>query len=217
MKKENKVSFLAPFLLLGAFAAWTLLLRYADVRPVGPGGSSVGLAGLNCFFRDLTGTHLWLYTLTDWLSLLPLGLMPGFSLLGLSQWIRRKGLFRVDRSLLLLGVFYLMVLGAYLFFEALALNYRPVLIGGRLEASYPSSTTVLVLCVMGTARMQLKARLRSDRAKRVLLRMLDGFTVFMILGRLVSGVHWFSDIVGGILLSLGLVLLYRAAAGLKEP
>ena len=35
-------------------------------------------------------------------------------------------------------------------------------------------------------------------------------------GRLVSGVHWLSDIVGGMLVSAGLVMIYHALCNVKE-
>ena len=147
-----------------------------------------------------------LYTITDWLSLVPAAFGLGFALTGLWQWIRRKSILKVDRSILLLGVFYAVVLAVYLFFEKVVINYRPVLIGGVLEASYPSSTTVLVLCIMPTAVMQL----RSHAQKKGIIMAITAFTVFMVIGRLLSGVHWVTDIIGGILLSTGLVLLYDA-------
>ncbi len=151
-----------------------------------------------------------LYTVTDWLGLVPLVVALGFALLGLFQLIRRKSLWKADRSLLVLGRFYLMVMGAYLFFERTAVNYRPVLIDGYLEASYPSSTTMLALCVLPTAMLQLKERIRSRRIRRGILVALGGLTALWVLGRLISGVYWVTDIIGGGLFSTGGVLLYQA-------
>jgi len=195
--------------VLALFALWTAAVRLVDVQPVGPDGSSVGLAVINRFVHSLTGVHLSLYLLTDWLSLIPVGIAAGFALLGLKQWIERKHLFRVDRSLLALGGFYALVMACYLFFELLAVNVRPVLLGGTLEVSYPSSTTLLVLCVMPTAIMQLNARIQKPVFRRWITFAMKAFAVLMVLGRFISGVHWFSDIVGGLLLSAGLVLMYR--------
>ena len=189
---------------------WTLAVRRLDLRPIGPWGFSVGFAGLNGRFHRLTGIHMGLYTVTDWLGLVPLVVALGFALLGLFQLIRRKSLWKADRSLLVLGRFYLMVMGAYLFFERTAVNYRPVLIDGYLEASYPSSTTMLALCVLPTAMLQLKERIRSRRIRRGILVALGGLTALWVLGRLISGVYWVTDIIGGGLFSTGGVLLYQA-------
>ena len=198
--------------MLGLFALWTAAITAVDVQAIGPQGSRVGLAGLNGWIHGLTGVHMWLYALTDWLSLIPLLLVLGFAILGLTQWIGRRSLLKVDRSILTLGGFYATVLGIYLFFEKCIVNYRPVLIEGKLEASYPSSTTVLVICVMITAAMEFQNRIQNPRKRRWITRMITIFTVLMVIGRLLSGVHWFTDIVGGILLSTGLVMLYGAVS-----
>ena len=210
LKKEIQKSFCMAIALLTAFALWTAALLLIDVRAIGPDGSSVGFASLNRYVHELSGVHMRLYVITDCLSLLPLAFMLGFALLGLTQWIRRKQLGRVDLSILILGGFYFAVMAAYLFFEAFAVNYRPILINGCLEASYPSSTTMLVICVMATAVMQLNERIGNERLRRCLSLAITVFSLFMVMARLVSGVHWFTDIVGAALLSAGLVTLYRA-------
>ena len=193
-----------------AFAAWTALVCFADVRPIGPLGTSVGLGGINQWVHTLTGVHFALYDLTDWLGLVPIAVCMGFGVLGLVQWIRRKDLRKVDADILALGGFYAVTVAAFVLFEVLAVNYRPVLIDGVPEASYPSSTTLLVMCVMPTAMLQLHKRMQKKWLRRFLLLVLAAFTAFMVVGRLICGVHWFSDIVGGGLLSAGLVTLYAA-------
>jgi undecaprenyl-diphosphatase len=196
--------------LLAAFVLWTALLTRVDVRPIGPNGSTVGMATLTAAFHRLTGVHITLYTVTDWLGLVPVAMCVGFGTLGLVQWIRRKRIGRVDRSLLALGCFYVAVLGVYLLFEKLEVNYRPVLIDGCLEASYPSSTTLLTLCVMPTAATQLWGRIKRKTLRCCVVCAILGFTLFMVVARLVSGVHWLTDILGGVLLSGGLVAGYEA-------
>lgn len=216
MKLKTKRNFCIAAVCLLAFVLWTLAIQLLDVAPIGPQGSSVGFAALNGTFHDLTGVHMRLYTITDWLSLIPVGFVFGFALLGLVQWIRRKHILKVDYSILVLGGFYILVLAAYLLFEELAVNYRPVLIGGILEASYPSSTTMLVLCVMTTASMQLSERIQNSTFRKAVCHGIHAFTAFMVVGRLLSGVHWITDIIGGALLSAGLVMLYHAVVGLKR-
>ena len=194
--------------LLASFALWTALVRLADVQAIGPEGSVVGFATLNGSVHKLTGVNWILYAVTDWLGLVPIAVALGFAVLGLAQLISRKSLWRVDRSILALGVFYFVVMVAYLFFEAVVINYRPVLIDGRLEASYPSSTTLLVMCAMPTAAIQLNARIKDNLLRRIATISVVAFTAFMVVGRLISGVHWITDIIGGALLSAGLVETY---------
>lgn len=216
MKKTSGKLLGIAGMLLAVFVLWTLAVQHIDVQAIGPNGSSVGFAALNGWVHKLTGVHMGLYVLTDWLGLVPMGFVLAFAMLGLVQWVRRRKLFRVDHDILVLGGFYLLVLILYLVFETVVVNARPVLIDGRLEASYPSSTTMLVLCVMPTAMMQLRARLRNTKMRTVVLMILAVFTVCMVVGRLIAGVHWFTDIIGGVLLSAGLIVLYRAVEKMME-
>jgi undecaprenyl-diphosphatase len=202
-----KKKWILAFALLTAFALWTVALCYIDVQPIGPRESSVGFAALNGFVHRLTGVNMTLYTITDWLGLVPVVIGFGFAILGLVQWIKRKNILKVDSDILILGVFYILVLAVYILFETVIINRRPVLINGYLETSYPSSTTLLVLCVMPTAALQFRNRTKGIW-KKIILAAIAAFVVFVIGGRLLSGVHWFSDIVGGILLAGGLVMLY---------
>ena len=190
------------------FVLWTVALHFVDVRAIGPGDSSVGFASLNKLIHNSTGVHMSLYTITDWLGLVPLCFIMGFGVLGLCEWIKRKNLFKVDYNILVLGGFYIVVMAIYIFFEMFVVNYRPILINGYLEASYPSSTTMLVMCVMPTAIMQFNTRIKNSIFRRCVAFIITAFIVFMVIGRLVSGVHWFSDIVGGAMLSSGLVMIY---------
>ncbi len=194
--------------LLVLFSIWTVALRFVDVEAIGPRGSSVGFATLNRFVHNLTGVHMSLYIITDWLGLVPICFMVGFGILGFCEWIKRKNLLKVDYSILTLGGFYIVLMIAYMLFEMLSVNYRPILINGILEASYPSSTTMIVMCVMPTTIMEFNARIKNNVCRRCVHILMIAFIAFMVIGRLISGVHWFSDIIGGMLFSGGLVLLY---------
>ena len=208
MEKKSKKRLALGVSLVVAFVLWTVLVRFVDVQAIGPDGSSVGFATLNRFVHELTGVNWILYTVTDWLGLVPIAVALGFAILGLVQLIKRKSLWKVDYSILALGVFYIVVMVAYIFFEIVVINYRPTLIDGYLEASYPSSTTMLVMCVMPTAAIQLNVRIKNTVFRRCAVIIIVAFTAFMVIGRLISGVHWISDIIGGALLSAGLVIIY---------
>lgn len=208
MKKQNQKKTYIGIGLLGLFVIWTVALCYVDVGKVGPYGSEVGFSTLNKIVHNITGVHMVLYNITDWLGLIPLCCIIGFGILGLAQWIKRKKLKKVDYNIRTLGIFYIVVMAVYVFFEVFIVNYRPILINGILEASYPSSTTVLVMCVMPTVIMQVNERMENTVLRRCIVAATVAFIVFMVAGRLISGVHWFSDILGGAMLSAGLDMIY---------
>lgn len=217
MKKKTQRNFCITGCLLLAFMLWTMLIQYVDVQAIGPKESMVGFATINSAFHDLTGVHMLIYTITDWLGLVPLLVVLGFAILGLIQLIKRRSLLKVDYDILVLGGFYIIVLATYVLFEICIVNYRPILIDGFLEASYPSSTTLLVMCVMPTAMMQFHERIANLIARATIQYIILAFTIFMVIGRLVSGVHWFTDIIGGILLSGGLVMMYYSVRNVRKP
>lgn len=150
------------------------------------------------------------YAITDWLGLIPLFVCMIFGVIGMVQLIKRRSLFKVDYDIIFLGIYYIIVIFGYLVFEMIPINYRPILIEGFMEASYPSSTTLLVLSVMPTLIFQVNLRLKNVSVKKMICILTSIFSAFMVIGRLVSGVHWFTDIVGSVLLSAGLFCIYKA-------
>ena len=208
---KEKRNLLAGAGLIGAFALWTVLIRCVDVQAVGQNGTKIGFAGFNVWFHRLTGVHMTIYTITDWLGLAPIFICLCFGALGFVQLVKRRSLLKVDPDILLLGIYYVLVIACYLIFEMIPVNYRPVLIEGRLEATYPSSTTLLVLSVMPTLWLQANRRVSNAMIRKAVAVFVVTFSVFMVIGRLVSGVHWATDIIGSVLLSVGLYMLYRSA------
>lgn len=210
MKRNGKRVLIAGCMGVLLFVIWTFLIQTVDVQPTGQNGTDIGFATWNHWFHSLTGVHLTLYTITDWLGLVPIAVCMGFGVLGLVQLIKRRSILKVDADIIILGLYYIAVILGYLVFEMIPVNYRPIPIDGRIEASYPSSTTLLVLCVMPTLTEQVKRRWRRSIAKKLIIGFMVGFSAFMVVGRLLSGVHWVTDIVGGILLSVGLFCIYKA-------
>ena len=208
---KEKRNLLTGVVFIGAFVLWTVLIQCVDVQAVGQNGTKVGFADFNVWFHQLTGVHMTLYTITDWLGLIPIFICLWFGVLGLLQLIKRRSLLKVDPDILLLGVYYVLVIACYLIFEMIPVGYRPVLIEGRLEASYPSSTTLLVLSVMPTLWFQANRRVSNVMHRKAVAVFAVIFSAFMVIGRLISGVHWATDIIGSVLLSAGLYMLYRSA------
>ena len=193
-----------------AFICWTYLIISFDVKPVGVNETDIGFATLNTWFRSLIGVNMTLYYTTDWAGLIPVFVCFMFGVIGFLQLIKRKSLFKVDSDILVLGVYYVIVIFSYLIFEMIPINYRPILINGFMEASYPSSTTLLVLSVIPTLVFQADRRLMNINLKKLIKVISFLFVIFMVAGRLISGVHWLTDIIGSILLSMGLFHLYKA-------
>ena len=209
--KKNGIRFLSlGITLIAVFIVWTLLILSVDVQPLGQNGTNIGFATINCWFHKLTGVHMTIYTITDWLGLVPVFICMVFGCIGLTQLIKRKSLFKVDYDIISLGVYYVIVILGYLVFEMIPINYRPILIEEIMEISYPSSTTLLVLCVMPTLWEQANRRVENVFVKRIINVCVVCFSIFMVVGRLIAGVHWLTDIVGGILLSAGLFFVYKA-------
>lgn len=214
MNKKQKalISLSTVFIIL--FIIWTVLVKFVDTAPIGPLKSSVGFSHLNECVHNLIGVNMTLYNVTDWLGILPLLIASGFAVLGLTQLIARKRLFKVDKSILLLGVFYCLVIFVFFFFEKVVINYRPVLIDGILEGSYPSSTTLLFTTVMPTAIFELSVRIKKGKTRVFILSALAIITAFSVVGRIIAGVHWITDIIGGLFISAGLDLIYIAFRGI---
>lgn len=216
MKKSNRINFIVTGLFLLLFIALTVALGHVDVQPIGPDGSTVGFASLNGWVSEALGVNMLLYTITDLLGLVVILYAFCFAVLGIVQLFTRKSIKRVDYSILVLGGFYLLVIVAFAFFEFNVINYRPTLIEGRLEASFPSSTTMLVMCIIPTAIMQFNRLIKTKKARITVNMFTAALGLVSVIGRIFSGVHWITDILGGFLLSLTLVTLYYSVNKLIE-
>lgn len=202
---KDKKLFSVGLILIAVFVFWTILILTVDVQPVGVNGTVVGFATLNCSFHNMT-----IYHITDWLGLVPLFCCMIYGAVGLVQLLQRKSLLKVDIDILLLGVYYVIVIFGYLIFEMIPINYRPILIDERMEVSYPSSTTLLVLSVMPTVIFQIDRRIKNRVVRRIITPSTILFSLFMLIGRTIAGVHWLTDIIGSVFLSAGLFLIYYA-------
>ncbi len=205
------------FSLLAVFIVFTVLVSFVDVKAIGRQGSDVGFATANETFRNFTGYHEGLYDFTEILGYLCFVPIAVFGLLGLYQMVKRKSLLKVDKDILLLGCFYAVLLAAYVLFEKLVINYRPEFAGETvLEPSYPSSHTLLFGGVMATTVMQLLKRIRNSAVKWIAVCAVVLSAILVVFGRLFSGVHWLTDILGGMLLGTSLVWMYFAVAFVRK-
>ena len=204
MKKKRKDIFVCGGLFAVAII-YMILVKYIDVQAIGPKDSLVGFATINKFIFNLTGVNMVWYSITDWLGFVPLIIAFIYAMIGLVQMIKRKNILKVDKEILGLGVFYIIVIGLYILFETYIINYRPTLMDGILEASYPSSHTLLSVCICGSSLMINKYLFKNKNFFKVenIISILS--ILVIVIGRFISGVHWFTDIIGAILISIALL------------
>ena len=209
MNYQNRNNSIIPSVAAFAvFVVYTVIVTVVDVKPIGPYDSGVGLGSINKAVADAIGVHMLWYHITNILGILALLIAGFFAVVGVLQLVTRHSIKKVDRDILVLGGFYIVVLACYVLFDKFAINYRPVMLEGELESSYPSSHTMLAICVMSTAMMQIKWKIRDQQVSKMVRAVLAVLIVLLVVGRMLSGVHWFTDIIGGVLLSLVLVSLY---------
>ena len=198
-----------PGLLLLASLIYTISVTHVDVKAIGPENTDVGFAALNGAVAGLLPYNSVWYTISKLLGIVAMLLMLFFGFLFLLQIITRKGIFKADKDLYALMIFYLLVVITYVLFEVLKLNYRPVILKEEIEASYPSSHTLIGVCGFLSAAMQFKKRIDDKLLNRILVTVCCVLMVLLILARTLSGVHWITDIVGGLLISAFLISIYQ--------
>lgn len=193
------------------FAALIVLLKIYDVAAIGPMGTEIGFSHFNQFVHNLTGVNMLWYDITDYIGYAAIGVCALFAVVGFVQMVKRRSLIKVDKEILALGGLFVVVIGCYVFFEKYIINYRPIIMPGEdmPEASFPSSHTMLIMTVF------IAVMIISDRYVSKGLGALVRLACFLIVlvtigGRLYCGVHWCTDIIGGILLSVTLLLLFSA-------
>ena len=207
MKKQK--SLLISTIVLGVLSiAFTLLICLVDKSNIGPQNSSVGLSKLNQIFKNLFGYNELFYKLTQVLGYIVIGLALAYMVIALIQLIKRKSIKNIDIQLSLLAIFYAIIIAIYFVFELAKINYRPVILDGELEPSYPSSHTMLAMFICTTS-LFVNGKIINNKTLRIILdTVISIIGLVVVIGRIISGVHWITDIIGAILISTTLTLAY---------
>ena len=213
MKRRNII---ISFILIILAVLFTVLVKNVDVKPIGPNESMVGFADINKLFHNLIGSNMAIYKITEVLGYIPIVMALVYVFIGLKQLIKRKSLLKVDKEIYVLALFYILVVGVYVFFEKFIVNYRPILIDGVLEASYPSSHTLMSICLCGSSIIINKKLFKNKLGD--IENILSVILILLIVaGRIISGVHWFTDILGGIIISSALLVIFYCIISCIKP
>ena len=212
----SKKRILTTALLFAVFIVFTVMVCKVDVKAIGPQGSSVGFAGINGAFAKLFPYSGTFYKVSKLLGYLAILVCLFFAAMGVLELLRKKHLGSVSNGILLLGALYVCVIVFYVLFAKVTVNYRPVLEDGALESSYPSSHTMLAICAFLSAAVQLGRAKGSAGFKKITRIVFWALAILMVITRTLSGVHWFTDIVGAVLLSAALLSAYRAALDIAD-
>jgi len=188
---------------------YTILVKRIDVDKIGPLDSTVGFSHFNNTIHQLIGVNMKWYEITKYLGIIPFLFVAFFGLIGLKQLISTKSLSGVDKRIIKLGIFYILFCMVYVFFEKNIINYRPTLIDNELEASYPSSHTLLAICLCGSAMMMLRYYITNPKLLKCLNILTFILMATIVVGRVLSGVHWASDILGGMIISIAMLSLLK--------
>ncbi len=215
-KKNAKKYFIFGAISFILFAILTVLVKTVDVKAVGPLGSEIGLSGINTYFHKLIGVNMDLYDMTEILGYIPIAVVVYFAGVGLGQLVKRKSLKAVDSNIIILGVLLAVLACAYVFFEFAIVNYRPIVMDGELEASFPSSHTMLSVTVLGAVLIHLHSRTKNTVVRVIGTSAGVILILATVIGRLLSGVHWFTDIIAGILISVSLLCIYVGVCKIFE-
>lgn len=204
IKKKNL--YISIFLIFLS-VLFTILVKVIDVKPIGPNNSKVGFSFINEFFHKSIGVNMVWYKITYILGIIIILIAVSYALIGIIQLLKRKSIKKVDREIILLGIFYIVIAVIYVFFEKFIVNYRPILMEGVLSASYPSSHTMLAICICVSSIMVNNKIFKNEftNSFNVILFIL---LLVVVIGRFISGVHWASDIIGGIIISSNLLMSF---------
>lgn len=213
---KDKIYFGVCGVLLLLFIAFTILVKFVDVQAVGPLDSEIGFAWLNAAVHNSIGESGFWCSVSEILGIITLAVAAIFACLGLVDAIRGKSIRAVQSNTIFLGAVYCLAVGLYMFFEFVIINFRPVLEDGALAASYPSSHTLLACVVMGSCIVWL---MKSELKKPIKLTLIFSSIIVGvggIIARFLSGQHWLTDILGGLILGISLLFFYVGLVEKKE-
>lgn len=222
----NKKNLIISIALVVVAIVYTLLVNVVDVQKVTVNAIEtemtdeieVGFATVNTAVANTLGYNNTCYKISKYLGYAALLFVAGYGLVGLMQLVMRKSFFKVDKEIYMLGGFYAAVLALYVLFEKVVINCRPIILDAAEwpEASFPSSHTLLALCMCGSALLINKKLFKEIKWIKIVNIIACVVLVGTVCTRFVSGVHWLTDIIGGIIISAALLQVFNTILNLDK-
>ena len=207
MLKSNKY-FIVSSILFCLFILFTIMIKFVGVKAVGPNGSEVGFADLNKSFYDSVGANNGAKIVSELIGYFAIVCALFFVGLLVYQWIKRKSFKLIDKNLIIFCVMCAVLVAFYVLFEICKINYRPTIVDGELKASYPSSHTMLICCLLVFCMLNFSYYVENMKIRYTLYACFSALAVVGTLLRLYSGMHWLTDIFAGVILSGALCFLF---------
>ena len=202
MRKKLKYSIIILGIIGLVNLFFVFLLKVANVKLTGTYNTSIGLGSINLKLRDLIGTSKAFDIISTIILVIAFLIVAAEIALAIYELVKRKDIEKLDNEIWALSVTYAALAFIFAVFNyALIINVRPVVIDGKLESSYPSTHVLVSLTVFLTGITMTSYLVKDKKLKLGIDIALIALSVLVVITRMLSGKHWFTDIIGGILAS----------------
>lgn len=203
-EKRNYYITLAIFIV---FIIFTIGVMNIDVMAIGPKDGKVGFSTINKKVFEIFGQNDKWDQVSDKLLSISVFVELGFILITIFQIIKRKSLFKIDYDISIFFILYIIFALINVFFDYIAINNRPIIEDGKVEASYPSTHTFMTVFMLGFLMIEIWCRIKNKAIKNIIYTICVIIMIAMPILRVIAGRHWLTDVIGGVILGLFAVML----------
>ena len=210
---KRLVNYFPALFLTLVFIVWTILVKTIDMSYIDNVGY-IGFSHFNFQVNNFVVEYVRIETfdkLSDIGLYLSFAVVLTFGVIGIVQWIKRKSIKKVDSILFALLAIYVITVIEYFIFEIVKINYSPLSTAEELHASYPSSHVLFFIIFVMTGVLAMFEYVKVHKAIKVTTISFAALvSLVYVVVRLLSGQHFFTDIVGGLFLSASIIALFIA-------
>jgi undecaprenyl-diphosphatase len=194
------------------FLCMIFWVKFLDVAAIGPENTSIGFSTINWWLHNLTGVNMTWYKVSNITGYLAIAFALAVWIIAIIQLIKRKSFAKIDKEIAWASILYIVLALVYFFFKVVVINYRPIIMPGDLhvEGSFPSSHTLFAWTIYTSLIFLIKKYVTKKNLKVILEILVWLIIAVTLVGRILSGAHWGTDILGGILIGNALVIGYSA-------